>query len=237
MMNIKASKQVLILTAAFSTVLAQGVWAAGPTLGTECATAFSETSSPEIAWRKSATHAETVEAATSQKRENEIEKRSKLMENEVLGIGMPGDTPPLEFFSAEGVNERYIHHTDGNSHVPTRIVLSNVGPSGKVKGTVLLPVSGHTGAANAKAWAKTDTYTLHVETSKDQQGKSWGSYDGANAPVIAQDAKSLDLVTSHEVELQLSKDHVVRITYFRSGSGGPGGYFDGRVLELVWDGT
>ena len=44
-----------------------------------------------------------------------------------------------------------------------------------------------------------------------------------------------DLLRDHLSRLK--KGETVRILYNRSGSAGPGGYIEGRALDLVWDGT
>lgn len=209
------------------------------------AQAFSQSNplAKEASWRASYSHASPngVEVPTSLAREAEMQKYDKLMKNTILGIGEKPDTPPIEFFAAEGVNMKYLNHTKGDTQFPTKIVLSNVGNGGLVKATVLVPVSGHTGVANAKAWAKTDTYTIKTDVSLDKDGKKFSSNSYSDKdepqPNLVYEAKSLDVVTAQDIEVQLVKDKVVRIMYYRSGSGGPAGYFDGRVTELVWDGT
>jgi hypothetical protein len=105
-----------------------------------------------------------------------------------------------------------------------RIAVSGLGSNGILAGTLLLPVSGHTGLADAKAWSTTDTYSVFCEDSK-----------GARQ-VIAKDQKSLDYITAQELAVQLRPNEVYKLLYYRSGSGGPSGYADGRVLEIVWDG-
>jgi hypothetical protein len=203
-----------------------------------CASVFGEMVPKEGEWRKDTTHPSAAGefVKTSPAREKEIADRRKLMEDEVLGIGMPGDTPPIEFFAADGVTQTYLSHSKGD-HVITRIALSGVGASGTVKATLLVPVSGHTGAANARSWSKTDTYTVRHDVSTGAKDGWTGSHYGDSAPILVQDAKSLDLVTAQEIEVPLVKGKTVRLLYFRSGSGGPAGYYDGRVIELVWDGT
>ena len=49
-------------------------------------------------------------------------------------------------------------------------------------------------------------------------------------------AKSLDYTTAQEISLSLKAGEVVSLSYYRSGSGGPSGYPDGRVIEIEWDG-
>jgi hypothetical protein len=206
----------------------------------DCASVFGTTLPKEGDWRKNNTHPAKGGGfvATSAQRETEMADRTKLMGDEVLGIGMHGDTPPIEFFVADGVTYQYVKHSQGTGGIVTRIAVSGLGASGVVKGTLLVPVSGHTGAVDAKNWSKTDTYTIRTDVSTDANGSSWtGSHYGDSATVLVQDAKSLDLITAQELEVSLVKGRIVRLIYFRSGSGGPAGYYEGRVLELVWDGT
>jgi len=202
--------------------------------------AFSDALPAEASWRQAFSY--DAKVPTSAAREAELKRLYKPMEDLIMGRdkGHPSpDTPPVEFVAAEGVRMRYLNHTTGDSGIPTRIEVSNVGASGLLKGTILLPVSGHTGVANAQKWAKTDTYTLKYDVSKDQAGKTYDNRigEGGTELILVKDSKSLDLITSHDSEVKLVKDRIVRILYFRSGSGGPAGYFDGRVVELVWNGT
>ena len=88
----------------------------------------------------------------------------------------------------------------------------------------MLPVSAHTGIANATKWAKTDTYSIYLEAN------------GKVVATLANNVKSLDFITSQEISMNLQAGTVYQVTYHRSGSGGPGGFMEGRVLELVWDG-
>ena len=106
-----------------------------------------------------------------------------------------------------------------------RIDVTNLGPSGLLKGTLLLPVSGHTGIPNAERWAKSDTYRLYVVDST-----------GKEVAVIASAAPSRGVITAQEVAIQMTPNTLYRLLYFRSGSGGPGGYPDGRTYDIYWDG-
>jgi hypothetical protein len=204
------------------------------------AAAFSDPLPKGAEWRGAFTHNDGV--PSSAKREAEMRENHKEMSDQVLGVGEyrgHGDTPPMEFFAAEGVGAKFEFKTDGISGKPTRILLSNLGAEGLLRGTLLVPVSGHTGAANARAWSKTDTYTLKLDTSKDAAGKQWNNSYSESGPeaALVSGAKSLDIITAHDLNIQMAKGKGVRILYFRSGSGGPSGYFEGRVIELIWDGT
>jgi hypothetical protein len=155
------------------------------------------------------------------------------------------DTPEMVFAVAEGItsvaprvavdnklaNTIPLNYTtnaaDQGFHydVVPRIKVSGLGPSGMLMGTLLLPVSGHTGLADAKKWSKTDTYTIYLE---DSRGKK---------TALVTNARSLDYTTSQEIKAQLKVGEIAKLTYYRSGSGGPAGYSDGRVIEIEWDGN
>jgi hypothetical protein len=203
--------------------------------------------SADLSWRSSISHKDNSGsyAQTSAAREAEITRIRQKMEDEVLGVGAfvgHGDTPPIEFVSADGVQESYASHSDGANHQMTVIKVGKVDVGAKanegvLKGTLLVPASGHTGAANARLYAAKDTFTVRYEVSLDAQGTKFPSEYGDAGSALSEDAKSLGLVTANELNIPLVKNHVTRIYYFRSGSGGPAGYFDGRVIDFVWDGT
>jgi len=213
-----------------------------------CLTIFHQAQSkvPVELWRANITNALNSlsginSVATSTDRETWLEASKtamlKFLFNEV-------DTPEMVFAAAEGVvsqaptvaltnslkntiplnfttdpkNQGY--HYD---RIP-RIAVSGLGSAGILGGTLLLPVSGHTGLADAKAWSKSDTYSIFCEDPKGVR------------QVIAKDQKSLDYVTAQELAVRLRLNEVYRLLYYRSGSGGPEGYSDGRILEIVWDG-
>lgn len=198
----------------------------------------------EMSWRKDATiTSQSGEIApTSPAREARIQKQHEIMLDEVLGRGRSNDTPPMFLIPAEGVKTSYLHITKGDTAFPGRIAVSGLGTSGILKGTVLLPVSGHTSVADAAKWSKTDVYSIKVDYSKDADGKSWenlGSMDGSEPflkPLLT-DIKSTDYIMSQEIEIPMKKGVGTRIIYYRSGSSGPLGYYDGRIVELLWDGT
>lgn len=200
--------------------------------------------SQDASWRQDSTQPSQSGgvAVTTAEREAEIQKWEKHMYAEIAGIApfTHGDIPAMEFLPEAGVSQTYLVHSVGLNGLVTRMVLGNVGPSGKVKGTILLPVSGHVGFENAKVWRKTDTYTLKRDVSRDREGLQWNDNHWGVSPTeheLLTDIKSLDFVTKQELELQLEKDRVVRVLYYRGGSGGPSGYWEGRVMEFVWDGT
>lgn len=176
-------------------------------------------------------------AASNHARETHIMQIRQTMEDEILGVKAyagHGDTPPIEFISEYGVNEQYVFHTIGNGPTQSIMKVSNVQKSaqageGFLNGTLMLPASGHTGAANARLYAASDTYSVTYSISSDAAGKQ---FSGAEKSLI-KDTKSLGFVTLHEVSIPMIKGHVTRIFYYRSGSGGPGGYYDGRVIDFI----
>lgn len=203
--------------------------------------------SPESAWRSATSYASNA-VASSVAREAAIKKEQTEMEDLILGRnGQPNDIPPITFFAAEGVKQTYKVRTTFNDGDPiTEIIVSNLGQSGILKGTLLVPVSGHVGLENAIAWSKSDTFQIAVDTTKDG-GKTWkdDSYDVndngiSNSPnliYLANNAKSLGFVTKHDIEVKLEKNQPIRLVYFRSGSSGPAGYYNGRVMQITWDGN
>ena len=176
-------------------------------------------------------------AVSSPAREAHLMKVRQTMEDEILGVNAytgHGDTPPIEFISAVGVNEQYVFHTIGKGPTQSIVKVSNVQKSaqageGSLNGTLLLPASGHTGAANARLYAASDTYSMTYSISSDAAGKQFPSGEKS----LIKDAKSLGVVTLHEVSIPVFKGHMTRISYYRSGSGGPDGYFDGRVIDFI----
>ena len=110
-----------------------------------------------------------------------------------------------------------------------KLNVSNLGPGGVLKASLLLPVSAHTDAGdpkltNATKWSKSDKYQVQA---KDKSGK---------VTIIAADSQSLDFTTIHEVEIPMKKGEPVELTYWRNGSLGVGGYADGRTFIITWDG-
>jgi len=182
-------------------------------------------SSPDVAWRATNTHAypDGSFSLTSSARESRIQSQVQAMQAEILYPPDP-ETPYLEFFSEEGVQQVQTEQAVYQTGKLYRYNISGLGPSGVLKGTLLLPVSGHTGIPNATKWKDTDTYTIKRTAA------------GEVTTDIILDAKSLDFITAQEIEISLIAGKPVRIEYHRSGSGGPGGYFEGRTMEFTWDG-
>lgn len=180
-------------------------------------------------WRKAFMHPNSDQSAsasfakTTPARENLIKARVQSMINY---IWVDGDIPDMEFVPEEGVTSESLRAANYNTGAIPQVMISGVGPSGKLRMTLLLPVSGHNGWSNAARWSKTDTY------------KVWFQGAGASQPTaIITGAKSLDFITTHEVEIQLDPNQVVRVLYARDGSAGVGGFASGRTIEFKWDGT
>lgn len=173
-------------------------------------------------WRAQNTHltANNELNATNATREKKMEQTAKNMTAFILE---DVDVPEMEFFAETGVKVKVVRHWKDNA-IPF-IKVSGLGSSGVLRGSLLLPVSGHLGNASALKWAKTDTYQLLLAGKSGTQGSLVGT------------AKSLDLITVHELEIPLVEGQIMTLTYHRSGSGGPGGFPEGRTLEIEWDGT
>ena len=190
-----------------------------------CPDVFSASAPAAAKTRASATHAlasgEIVN--TSDAREVELKRLENNMLDEIYARGKfakaHSDTPPMELVPEDGVKATYVDRYDGGDPEITHVKVSGLGSKGVLRATMLMPVSGHTGVKNAEAWAKTDTYSI-------LQGQT----------AIAKNVKSLDLVTKHEIEITLKKG-ANEIFYERSGSGGVGGYAEGRTIVVDWDGT
>lgn len=215
-LNNKAKVLMFASLSVGSTVVSTRIFAQG-----NCGSVFGS----ENTGRSASTH--TMSGATNVKtspaRETEIARLEKNMLDEIYARGKfkgaSPETPPMELVPEEGVKASYTDRYDGGHPEITHIKVSGIGPSGILKATMVLPVSGHTGVANAEAWAKTDTYTLLIGTK-----------------AIVKNVKSLDLVTKHEVEIPL-KIGSNEVFYERSGSGGVGGYPEGRTIVVEWDGN
>lgn len=182
-----------------------------------------------VDWRKEITQIKvgTTIANTDGYRERTLKSATKNLVDSV----MEGSTPCMEFYLARGVGENYLTQTGGyGSHTISKLEVSNLGGSGILQGTLLLPVSGHVGStvternANSQRWALTDTYDITMTVN-------------GQTSVLVSGAKSLGIVTIQEISVPLLPGQTARIAYVRSGSAGPAGFEEGRLLDLVWDGT
>ena len=192
-----------------------------------------------IVWRATSTNADPIDssvAATSSSREAKIQKLEKWQITMINGTMLGhADTPPMYFVPADGQNAVELVHSGGLHGVFTHFHVTGIGPSGILKGTLLLPVSGHLGFPQAQIWAKQDKYNITSQVGAGPQGDQFGSYNGGT--VLVANGQSLDLITKQEVSIQLVAGQQVRVLYFRQGSGGPGGYPEGRVMIFTWDGN
>lgn len=195
------------------------------------------------AWRANITNAQTAGevAPTSVAREEYINKAAG---SQLTFMNSHEDTPEMVLVQAEGVRvsvatkEAYeditpiplayqpgaAKQTKHFEEVP-RLEVTGLGPSGILKGTLLLPVSAHNGLVNANNWAKVDLYKVVIA---DAQGRQTGK--------IVIDAPSRGPITIQEFAVQMVPGQVIQIQYARNGSAGVAGYAEGRVYELVWDG-
>lgn len=198
---------------------------------------------PSVAkWRAKITHvnSEQTVAPTDAAREQEMSFSIKRMQDAVL---VDESTPLMEFFTAKGVTGEYLVETPGyHSGVIDRLEVGSLGPSGVLRGTFLLPTSGHvseyqrdaqgnlveipgSGAANARKFVANGTYQLSVQAGPSGTEKS------------TELIKVLDVVTVQEFSITLKKGEMTTIYYSPTGSAGPGGFSEGRTLEIIWDGT
>ena len=195
------------------------------------------------AWRAKLTNSQASGevAPTSAAREEFINKAAG---SQLTFMNSHQDTPEMVFVQAEGVRVSVpakealtdvtpiplayepgaAKQTTHYDEIP-RLHVTGLGPSGILKGTLLLPVSAHNGLVNANNWAKVDKYRVVVA---DENGRQTGT--------IVVDAPSRGPVTVQEMEIQLVPGKVVQVQYARNGSLGVAGYAEGRVYEFVWDG-
>lgn len=181
-------------------------------------------------WRTSLTHANASSTFTKSnpKREADMKIQKTDMEDEIHGRGIynHSDVPVMGYYPADGVKSVLSRPPQAyGTGIYPEITVSGLGAKGEMPMTLMLPVSGHTGLANALKWAKKDTYTIYIEDAAKKRTD------------IVVDAKSIDLVTFQELIVPLKKGERITLYYHRSGSGGPGGYIEGRALDIVWDGN
>lgn len=130
-------------------------------------------------------------------------------------------TPVMEFIQEEGVLFAELQAVD--QHTPFRVKVRGLADDGILRGTLILPVSAHTGLKDALVWAGTDLYQLEVSVG-----------NGPRVPLV-KNSESLGEMTFHEVEIPLKKGEIVKIYYYRNGSGGPMGFAGGRIIEFLWE--
>ena len=126
-------------------------------------------SASNTAWRAAKTH-QTVDGEfvkTTIAREKQMKATGKNME---LFILEDKDVPEMEFFPEAGAKVKVVRHWKDNA-IPY-IEVTGLGSAGILRGSILLPVSGHVGTENALKWAKTDTYQLFLEPKKRENNQS-----------------------------------------------------------------
>lgn len=189
---------------------------------TPCESALSSIVSADQSWRASFAHplADGSFLRSDSKREKDIQNSLQHQNKELQGVysGKP-ETPPMVVVPTTGTKIRFTKAWEEYSPMIAEVTGAS---DGFLNASVLLPVSGHTGLANAYNWAKTDTYTL--------------TYDNGSGKEIdiVKDAKSKDLITVQDIKIPLVDGKPVILRYYRSGSGGPSGYSGGRELHLTW---
>lgn len=173
-------------------------------------------------WRESITNGKKFAIATSVKREREIRAQVKELHDIVINEDA---TPSMVFVPADGVKLTPVVESGGyGSGIIPRYRVHSTG--GVLSGTLLLPVSGHLGNTNARQWAKSDTYEIIANGSPF-------SNDNVTEGVKQ---KSLGIITLQNLHLPLIPGIVLRLSYNRSGSAGPGGFSEGRNIEFIWSG-
>ena len=172
-------------------------------------------------WRQALTHALDSNGfvATSIEREARMRLIHVYQED---WIKLKRDMPEFRWVSAPGIRENWLVQPGGTK--TPRVVVSGLGDSGQLRGTIMLPVSGRAGIGNARRSARSDRYTLYL------QGES-------ETTILVRNALSLDFVTFHEIDFQLPAQRLVQMSYHRSESLEPNGTPEDQVLELIWDGT
>ncbi|MEK7357308.1 MAG: hypothetical protein AAB250_12725 [Bdellovibrionota bacterium] len=179
------------------------------------------------AWRKASTQGALNE--TTRAREEEIKRQQawqfSMIDGTMLG---KGDTPPMYFVSAAREVSRELVRSQGLHGTFTHVEVKTAATNPTVKGTLLLPVSGHLTMKDATQWSKTDTFSIVAQEGQGPNGDQFPSLSGGM--VLAQKVKSLDYITKLELEVPLVRGKQIRLLYYRDGSGGPGGYMEGRVM-------
>ncbi len=151
-----------------------------------------------------------------------------------------GDTPPLELMPMQstvklrvpkGHKPDFENYTAAGKH--TIYNVSGVGKDGIVPFFALMPASGHVNETvagkyltkndTARYYAKTNVYNIEVEHPDGRIEY----IDGIKAGGA--------LVKAHELNIKLTAGST--FVRFYPTATGIGGYYNGRVVELRWDGT
>ena len=157
-------------------------------------------------------------AKTSKAREEVLQEWVEMHYNTISS----GATPGYWFKPELGVRSKVTRISDVDSRTLAKVELSNIPADGKIRLTLQLPVSGHTGMANARVWRTQDTFDVLLKGP-----------DGNTVKIIDK-GQSKDYTTFQEVELTLKPNETYTLIYDRHGSGGPGGFYVGRNIEIEW---
>ena len=145
--------------------------------------------------------------------------KKEVLINDAQAIGM-------EFLPEVGVRMRYLRNAgDYESHQIAMVQIGNLGPTGVLRATMGLPVSGRYGQEKTLEWANTDLYEIYLQAPNGQK------------QTLISRAPSRTVITVQEIEIPLVKDTPMTILYNRLGSAGPLGFPEGRTMILLWDGT
>jgi hypothetical protein len=157
---------------------------------------------------------------------SDVKKRLSLMTDEILGIGAfknRGDTPAVDLTGRDAgvLIAKKNHATVAGSKSfqgPCEYTVGQQPADGIMRVTIMAPVSGHTGADNARKWAKSDSFNVKVTLPDGTVLKKSG-------------LRSKDLVTMADVDFPAQKGKT-KIEYWRDGSFGVGGYGSGRTIYI-----
>lgn len=222
--GVRFGEKKMRLVAALSLLFIQALSFASP-----CETAIAKAAGTDRSWRSAFSHpmSDGTFIPTDATREKNIMLGLQQQVNELNGVYARGhnDTPPMIVVPTAGTNITFTKKWEEYGDMHAKVTGAK---DGFIHATVLLPVSGHTGLANARKWSTTDTFTLTITDS-----------NGKETPLISTSTKSLDLVTAQDVLIPVEHGKTVTLQYYRNypshSGGGPGGYAGGRVLNLTFD--
>lgn len=201
----------------------------------------------QIAWRSTYTNSNQSGgvSATNPAREKEILGKIDYLLEGILDEDATGE---MSIIPEAGVTKSILRPSgDYGSHVTEIMGVSGLGPSGILRATIVVPVSGHLGEKLAREWAAKDTYAIEVRSKTPIQSqlvktdapfidRATGAKSGYPSQALIHGALSQGLVTLQEVEIPLIPNQPVTVMYNRQGSAGPAGYPEGRIIDIVWDG-
>jgi len=228
-------KQFLILTGSLALLAVTPT----PVMAGSCAQVQNQNSQfpREAQWRQAFTWTKGPSGqvvATNAAREALMQARSKEMNDELFATK---DTPHMSFFVEAAPNLK-------QTEIVPSVYLSGKTPTIKIqgvqgsvlKGTLMLPVSGHDGIQKATAWSKADRFDLTMTT-----GPLAAHSSGSGQKHLLTQVLSMDMVTVVELEIPLTQKadgsyEPVNLLYYRLGVknhlGSPGGYWEGRALTI-----